>query len=137
MTQKEIKFSPVDIEARRKMDIRPGDTVKIQQKIQEKGKTRLQAFEGMVIAKRHGKESGATFTVRKVASGVGMEKTFPLFSPTIDKIEVLRRSKVRRAKLLYIRDKAVKEISRKMRKQVAMAEGEEVKEEKEEQVNKE
>ena len=79
------------------------------------GKTRLQAFEGLVLARKHGREAGATFTVRRVASGVGVEKIFPLYSPVIDKIEVLKRSKVRRAKLYHIREKAAKEVSRQMR----------------------
>lgn len=108
-------ISPVNIEERQAIDFRAGDTVKVWQKIVEKGKTRLQAFEGLVLARKHGKEAGATFTVRRVASGVGVEKIFPLYSPTIDKIEVLKRSKVRRAKLYHIRDKAAKEISRQMR----------------------
>ena len=97
------------------MDIRPGDTVRVWQKIQEKDKTRLQAFEGLVIARKHGREPGGTFTVRKIASGVGTERIFPLYSPVIDKIEIVRRAKVRRAKLYYIRDKSAKEIRRKMK----------------------
>ena len=108
-------ISPVNIEERQKMDLRAGDTVKVWQKIQEKGKTRLQAFEGLVLARKHGKEAGATFTVRRVASGVGVEKIFPLYSPIIDKIEILKRSQVRRAKLYHIREKAAKEVSRQMR----------------------
>jgi large subunit ribosomal protein L19 len=86
------------------------------QKIQEKGKTRLQKFEGLVLARRHGAEPGATFTVRATLSGVGVEKIFPLYSPLIDKIEIIKRSKVRRAKLFYIRDKAAREIKRQMRR---------------------
>jgi large subunit ribosomal protein L19 len=108
-------ISPVNIEERKKLDLRSGDTVRVFQKIQEKGKTRLQAFEGLVLARKHGKEAGATFTVRRVASGVGVEKIFPLYSPVIDKIEVVKRSKVRRAKLYHIREKAAKEIRRQMR----------------------
>ena len=108
-------ISPVNTEERAKLDLRSGDTVRVWQKIQEKGKVRLQAFEGLVLARKHGKEAGATFTVRRVASGVGVEKIFPLYSPVIDRIEVLKRSKVRRAKLYHIRDKAAKEISRQMR----------------------
>jgi len=107
--------SPVTIADRKKMDIRSGDTIRVWQKIQEKGKTRLQAFEGLTIAVKHGKEAGSTFTVRKIASGVGVEKIFPLYSPMIDSIEVLKRAKVRRAKLYHIRDKAAKEIRRQMR----------------------
>ncbi len=110
-----IKISPVDIAARQKLEIRAGDTVKVWQKIQEKGKTRLQLFEGLVLAVKHGKEAGGTFTVRRVASGVGVEKIFPIYTPLIDKIEVVKRSKVRQSKLYHIRKKAAKEIKRQMR----------------------
>ena len=119
-------ISPVNIEERRKIDLRSGDTVRVWQKIVEKGKTRLQAFEGLVLAKRHGKEAGASITLRRVASGVGVEKIFSLYSPVIDKIEVIKRSKVRRAKLYHIREKASKEISRQMRNiRMTKEEGEE------------
>ena len=114
MTAQEV-LSPVNVEARRGLGIKPGDTVRVMLKIQEKGKTRMQAFEGLVLTVKHGTEAGATFTVRKVASGVGVEKTFPLYSPLIDKIEIVKRTKVRRAKLYYIREKAAKEIRRAMR----------------------
>jgi large subunit ribosomal protein L19 len=107
----------VDVEKRSKLDLRSGDTVRVWQKITEKGKTRLQAFEGLILARKHGKEAGGTFTVRRVASGVGVEKIFPIFSPIIDKIEVIKRSKVRQAKLYHIREKAAKEIKRQMRNQ--------------------
>ena len=113
--EKQTIQSPVVVADRKKMDIRSGDTIRVWQKIQEKGKTRLQAFEGLVIAVKHGKEAGSTFTVRKVSSGVGVEKIFPLYSPMIDSVETLKRSKVRRAKLYHIRDKASKEIRRQMR----------------------
>jgi large subunit ribosomal protein L19 len=102
-------------DARKNLDIQSGDTIRVWQKIQEKGKTRLQAFEGLVIAVKHGKEAGSTFTVRKVSLGVGVEKIFPTYSPMIDSVETLKRSKVRRAKLYHIRDKAAKEIRRQMR----------------------
>ncbi len=108
-------ISPVKIEERSNLDMRSGDTVKVWQKIQEKGKTRLQAFEGLIIAKKHGKEAGATFTVRKVSNGIGVERIYPLYSPIIDSIEILKRSKVRKSKLYHIRDKAAKEIRRQMR----------------------
>lgn len=114
MTETAVQ-SPVKVIDRKNLDIRSGDTVRVWQKIVEKGKTRLQAFEGLVIAVKHGKEAGATFTVRRVASGVGVEKIFPLYSPMIDSLETLKRSKVRRAKLYHIRDKAAKEIRRQMR----------------------
>ena len=111
-----IKFSPVDIEARKKLNFQSGDTVKVWSKIpEEKGKFRLQAFEGMVLARKHGTEAGATFTVRKIASGVGVERIFPLYSPMIDKIEMVKKARARRSKLYYIRTKAVKDVRRKMR----------------------
>ena len=111
-----IQFSPVNMEERKKLGIRAGDTVRVWVKIQEKGKTRLQAFEGLVLARKHGNEAGATFTVRKVASGIGVERIFPLFSPIIDKIEIIKRSRVRRSKLYFIREKVAREIRRQMRK---------------------
>ncbi|MDP2648672.1 MAG: 50S ribosomal protein L19, partial [bacterium] len=73
-------------------------------------------FEGLVLARKHGREAGATFTVRRVSSGVGVEKIFPLYSPMIDRIEVVKRARVRRAKLYYIRDKAAREARRQLRK---------------------
>ncbi|MCB9811577.1 50S ribosomal protein L19 [Candidatus Nomurabacteria bacterium] len=101
---------------RKSLGIKAGDTVRVHQKIQDKGKTRIQVFEGVVLARKHGDEPGATFTVRKVSSGVGVEKIFPLYSPNIDKIEIVKRAKVRRAKLYYIREKVAKEIRRQMRR---------------------
>ena len=118
-----IKFSPIDIEARAKLDFRAGDTVRVWSKIpEEKGKFRLQAFEGTVLARKHGTESGATFTVRRIASGVGVERIFPLYSPMLDKVEVVKKSHARRSKLYYIRTKAVKDVRRKMRGAVTGAE---------------
>ncbi len=112
-----FKISSVETDKRKNLDINAGYTVRVWQKVPEKdGKFRLQAYEGLVIARKHGTEPGATFTVRRVASGVGMEKIFPLYSPMIDRIEVLRRVKVRRSKLYYIREKAAREIRRRMRR---------------------
>lgn len=126
-------LSPVDISARRGLDIRPGDALRVTQKIVEGGKTRLQVFEGLVLSVKHGREAGAMITVRKVASGVGVEKIFPLYSPMVEKFEVIRRAKMRRAKLYYIRDKAAREIRRQMRNARAVPkvveEGEGVREE--------
>src|ERR1035437_11012362 len=121
--------SPINTEERAKLDLRAGDTARVWQKIQEKGKTRLQAFEGLVLAVKHGREAGATFTVRRVASGVGVEKIFPLYSPMIDKITVTKSSEVRRSKLYHIREKAAKEIKRQMRTARSVAPKEEETEE--------
>lgn len=114
---------------RASLGVRAGDTVRVWQKIEElkisKGKNkkdvatrnvRKQAFEGLVLAVKHGTEAGATFTVRKIASGVGVERIFPLYSPMIDEVEVLRRARTRRAKLYFIRRKASKEAKHAMRK---------------------
>lgn len=84
--------------------IKSGDTVKVYQKYKDKGKDKIQMFEGLVICRKHGNETGATITVRKIASGVGVEKLFPLHSPIIDKIEVVKSGKTRRSKLYYMRD---------------------------------
>lgn len=105
----------INMEERKKWDIKPGNTVKVWQKIKEGDKTRLQAFEGMIISHKHGFEPGATFTVRKISKGIGVERTFPVFSPNIEKIEITRRAKVRRSKLYYIREKAAKQIRKKMK----------------------
>lgn len=108
-------ITPVKTEERTKLGIRPGDTVRVHQKIVEKGKTRTQVFEGLVLATKHGNEAGATFTVRATLSGIGVEKIFPLFAPFIEKIEITKRSKVRRAKLYFIREKVAREVRRQLR----------------------
>ncbi|OGI69096.1 50S ribosomal protein L19 [Candidatus Nomurabacteria bacterium RIFCSPLOWO2_01_FULL_42_20] len=112
-----IKLTPVKTDERASLDFRSGDTVRVWSKVIEKdGKTRLQAFEGLTLARKHGRQStNATFTLRKTALGVGVERIFPLHSPSIDRIEVIRRGSARRAKLYYIRDKAAKEIRKKMK----------------------
>lgn len=85
--------------------IKPGDIVKVYQKIKEKdGKTRIQVFEGQVLAKKHGNGLSSTITVRKVIKDIGAERIFPIHSPLIDKIEVVKRHKTRRAKLYFLRD---------------------------------
>lgn len=108
-------ITPINIEERQKLGVKPGDTVRVHQKIVEKGKTRTQVFEGLVLAVKHGKEAGATFTVRATLSGIGVEKIFPLYAPFIEKIEIVKRSKVRRAKLYFIRDKVAREVRRQLR----------------------
>ncbi len=120
------KLTAVNVEERDKINFSSGDTVKVWSKVlDDKGKTRLQAFEGLVLARKHGTEIGATFTVRKVASGVGVERIFPLYSPTIDKIEVTKKSRARKAKLYYVRKKALKDVRRKLRSTVVAEEAEE------------
>ena len=84
-------------------DFRAGDTIKVHVKVIEGNRSRIQVFQGVVI-RRHGGGIGETFTVRKVSFGVGVERTFPVHTPIIDKIEVLTRGDVRRAKLYYLRD---------------------------------
>jgi len=83
-------------------DFRAGDTVKVHAKIKEGDKERIQVFQGVVIRKRKGK-MGATFTVRKVSYGIGVERIFPVHSPNIDKVEIVSRGKVRRGRLYYMR----------------------------------
>lgn len=84
-------------------DFAPGDTVRVLYRVREGDKERIQAFEGVCIARRGG-GSGETFTVRKISSGIGVERVFPLHVPTIKDIEVVRRGRVRRAKLYYLRE---------------------------------
>jgi len=121
-------ITSVPLGERTKLGIRPGDTVRVHQKIteQKKGKAankketttsnvRTQVFEGLVIAVKHGTEAGATFTVRTTLSGVGVERIFPLYAPFIEKIEIVKRSKVRRAKLYFIREKVAREVKRQLR----------------------
>lgn len=114
-------ISPIDVDARKKLDLRSGDTVRVHQKIEEKGKTRIQTFEGLVLARKHGTEAGGTFTVRRVSSGVGVEKIFPLYSPMIDKIEIVKRATMRRAKLYFIREKVAREARRMLRRTVLVS----------------
>ncbi len=111
-----MEITSVNVESRKNLDMKSGDTVKVFQKIKDKeGKTRIQVFEGLVLARKHGTEAGATFTVRRVTGGFGVEKIFPLFSPMIEKIEVTKRSKIRRSKLYHVRDKAIKQANKRMK----------------------
>jgi large subunit ribosomal protein L19 len=86
-------------------DFAPGDTVRVGYKVTEGARTRVQAYEGVVISRKGGTGIGASFTVRKISFGEGVERVFPLHSPNIDGIEVVRRGKVRRAKLYYLRER--------------------------------
>lgn len=116
-TANTLTLTPVNMESRKALDFSSGDTIRVWNKIKEAdGKIRLQAFEGMVLARKHGTEIGATFTMRKVASGVGVERVYPLFGVNIDKIEIVRRARTRRSKLYYVRDKALRDVRRKLKK---------------------
>jgi len=128
-----VLISPVDMQKRADLGLKSGDVVRVWQNIVElktakqankkevtTKNVRKQAFEGTILAVKHGTEAGAMFTVRKVSSGVGVEKIFPLYSPMIDEIEVLRRTRTRRAKLYFIRRKAAHDVKRAMRRSIAV-----------------
>lgn len=125
-------------------DITPGETVRVSSKIVEGGKERIQVFQGVVIRVRRG-GAGASFTVRHVAYGIGVERTFPLYSPLVEKVEIVRQGKVRRAKLYYLRGlsgkaarKKIKRVEGKKKEILEAAlEPEEVQEEAQEEVLKE
>lgn len=91
-------------------EIRSGDIVRVHQKIKEGEKTRIQVFEGLTIARKHGKGIGATITVRRTTGYTGVERVFPLHSPAIEKIEIVERRKARRAKLYYLRESKKRKI---------------------------
>ena len=103
-------------------DFRAGDTVKVHVKVVEGTRSRVQVFQGIVI-RRHGGGVGETFTVRKISFGVGVERTFPLHSPVIDKVEVASRGIVRRAKLYYLRDLRGKKARIRERRDAVPAKG--------------
>lgn len=95
--------------------IKPGATVRVLEKVKEGDKERLAQFSGLVLARKHGSEAGATFTVRTTLAGVGVEKVFPIHSPLIEKVEVLNSPrKVSRAKLYYVRDLSRKQMRQKI-----------------------
>ena len=111
MATKIEEFNRLQLNSSR-FDLRPGDTVKVHERIpvlsegksDKKSAERIQIFEGLIIAKKHGKGISATITVRKIVAGVGVEKIFPIHAPVIEKIEIVSRGKVRRAKLFYLRE---------------------------------
>lgn len=119
MQQKLISFN---LKQRKPLDtpeFQAGDVVKIYRKIKEGSKERVQSFQGTIIAIKGGQSSSRTITVRKVSFGVGVEIVFPLSSPQIEKIEFIKRTRARRAKLYFVRDKSVKVLSKKL-KEVAV-----------------
>lgn len=117
-----VVHTPVNMQERQDLGLRAGDTVRVWSRITEvdakgKSKTRLQAFEGLILARKHGNTVGGTYTVRKVSNGYGIERVFPLYSPLVEKIEIIKRAKTRRAKLYHIRDKASRDVKRALRRE--------------------
>jgi len=125
MQNKVIEFN-LNQRNKKMPDLKSGDVVKIYRKIKEGDKERIQIFEGMVIAVKGRQSSSPTITVRKVSSGVGVELIIPIFSPSVEKIEVTRRAKVRRSKLYYIRERSAKSLRMKYKELSGFAKGEEV-----------
>lgn len=113
ITKKEQKKVP---------EVKPGDIVRVWTKVTEAGKERLTPFEGVVIARKHGAELGATITVRAEIGGYGVERIFPLYSPAVAKIERLKRTKVRRAKLYYLRGRTGRQARMRVREVLAQEE---------------
>ena len=107
MSAQDIIKSIEDAQLREVAEFKTGDTVRVHAKVKEGNRERIQVFEGVVL-KKQGGSNRATFTVRKNSNGIGVEKTWPLHSPNVEKVEVIRRGKVRRAKLNYLRDRVGK-----------------------------
>lgn len=107
MSAQDIIKSIEDAQLREVAEFKTGDTVRVHAKVKEGNRERIQVFEGTVIKRQNG-SSRETFTVRKSSNGIGVEKTWPLHSPIVEKIEVVRKGKVRRAKLFYLRDRVGK-----------------------------
>ncbi len=111
-----INLSTVNVEERKALDFKSGDTLKVATKVKEgKDKFRVQNFEGLCLARKHGTEPGATFTVRKLSGDIAVERIFPLYSPMIESIKVIRSSKTRKSKIYFVRTKAAKETRKKLR----------------------
>ena len=100
-------------------DLKVGMTVRVHQRLKAGEKGKNQMFEGIIIARKHGDEPGATITVRRVVSGYGVEKVYPLRLPSIEKIDVIKTGRTRRAKMYYLREKTAKEIRKKTRAELA------------------
>lgn len=122
MHQKLISFNLKQRVSAGENDLRSGDVIKVYRKIKEGSKERTQVFQGTIIAINGGQSSSRTITVRKVSSGVGVELILPLSSPQIEKIEFVKRTRTRRAKLYFVRTKSVKVLSKKL-KEVAVKSG--------------
>jgi large subunit ribosomal protein L19 len=127
MTQALVReFAAKNNPASRWDEVRPGMTVRVHQKLKQGEKGKSQIFEGIVVARKHGSEPGASITVRRSVGGYGVEKVYPLLLPSIEKIEVVKKGRTRRAKLYYLRDKTAKEIRKKTRAEAVSAKAAEV-----------
>lgn len=116
MTATSINLSPVNVAERKALTFRSGDVLKVSTKVKEgKDKFRIQAFEGLCLARKHGTEAGATFTVRKLSGDIAVERIFPLYSPMIDSIKVVRSNNTRKSKIYFVRTKAAKETRKKLK----------------------
>jgi large subunit ribosomal protein L19 len=122
MTQQLIQtFAAKHNPASRWADLKPGMTVRVHQKLRQGEKGKATVFEGIIIARKHGDEPGASITVRRAVGGYGVEKVYPLRLPSIEKIEVVKTGKARRSKLYYLRGKSAREIRKKTRaEQIAL-----------------
>jgi large subunit ribosomal protein L19 len=116
------EFTTAHNAASRWTDLQVGWTVRVHQKLKEGEKGKASIFEGLIIARKHGDEPGATITVRHSAGGYGVEKVYPLRLPSIEKIEVVKKGRTRRSKMYYLRDKSQREIRRKTRLEAVQAE---------------
>ena len=116
--------------------IKPGDTLRVSEKVVGDTKKKSQVFEGILISRKHGKGINATFTLRAIISGVGVEKVYPIHSPLIEKIEVIKRGKARRAKLYYLRGVTDKKIRKKLKSEVVSSASKNTKKEVKKEENK-
>jgi len=126
MNKKLLDFNSAQKESKMP-DFRAGDVVKVHRKIIEGGKERVQVFEGIIIAVKGKQSSSATITVRKVSNGVGVELVLPIQSPIIEKIELVKRAKVRQSKLYFVRDRSMKSLKMKYKSLAEFAKPEEAK----------
>lgn len=132
MDNKLVEFNLNQRALKNMPDLQAGDIVKVYRRIKEGAKERIQVFEGIIIAKKGGQSSSPMITVRKVSGGVGVELVLPIYSPSIDKIELVKRAKVRRSKLYYIRDKSAKSLRLKYKDMAKFTAVQEVKASKDE-----
>ena len=120
MTQQLVRqFAATHNPENRWADLKPGMTVRVHQKLRQGEKGKATVFEGIIIAHKHGSEAGASITVRRAVGGYGVEKVYPMRLPSIEKIEVMKTGKARRAKLYYLRGKSTREIRKKTRAEQA------------------